>query len=111
MALGVVPRVSGAYSIKPSLKTPVTHGIQTTILAATVEVTDIGVAEAIEAALGDARFVLLVSPAEQERTVKLARAHNFPGPVYAGPRTEATETGRSARSHSRRSRMTPILRL
>ena len=52
MALGVVPRVSGAYSIKPSLETLVTHDIQATILAATVEVTDSGVAEAIEAALG-----------------------------------------------------------
>ena len=66
-------------------------GIQTTILAATVEVTDIGVAEGIEAALGDARYALLVSPADHERTVKLARTHNFPGPVYAGPRTEAPE--------------------
>ena len=44
------------------------------ILAATVEVTDIGVAESIEAALGDARFALWVSPADHERTIKLARA-------------------------------------
>ena len=106
-----VPRGSGAYSIKPSLETLVTHDIQATILAATVEVTDIGVAEAIEAALGDARFALLVSPADHERTVKLARAHNFPGAVYAGPRMEATETGRSPRSQSRRSSMAPSLRL
>ena len=103
--------MSGAYSIKPSLETLVTHDIQATILAATVEVADSGVAGAIEAALGEARFALLVSPADHERTVKLARAHNFPGAVYSGPRMEATETGRSARSHSRRSRMTPILRL
>src|SRR5260370_6989921 len=53
--------------------------------------TDTGLAESIEAALGDARYALLVSPADHERTVKLARAHNFPGPVYAGPRTEAPE--------------------
>jgi chromosome segregation protein len=74
-----------------TLETLATHGIPTTILAATVEVTDIGIAESIEAALGDARFALLVSPADHERTVKLARAHDFPGPVYAGPRTAGTE--------------------
>jgi hypothetical protein len=101
--------VSGAYSIKPSLETLATHGIQTTIFAATVEVTDIGVAESTEAALGNAWFALLVSPADHERTVKLARAHNFLGPVYARPRTEATETGRSRRSYSRRSSMAPVL--
>ena len=78
-------------TVARTLETLATHGIQTTILAATVEVTDIGVAESIEAALGDARFALWVSPADHERTIKLARAHNFPGPVYAGPRTEATE--------------------
>lgn len=78
-------------TVARTLETLAAHGIQTTILAATVEVTDIGVAESIEAALGDARFALLVLPADHERTVKLARTHNFPGPVYAGPRTEATE--------------------
>jgi DNA repair exonuclease SbcCD ATPase subunit len=74
-----------------TLDTLAAHGIQATILAATVEMTDTGLAESIEAALGDARYALLVSPADHERTVKLARAHNFPGPVYAGPRTEAPE--------------------
>lgn len=78
-------------TVTRTLDTLAAHGIQTTILAATVEVTDVGVAESIEAALGDARYALLVSPADHERTIKLARAHNFPGPVYAGPRTEATE--------------------
>ena len=78
-------------AVARTIETLTANGIQTTILAATVEVTDIGVAESIEAALGDARYALLVSPADHERTVKLARTHNFPGPVYAGPRTEATE--------------------
>jgi chromosome segregation ATPase len=67
------------------------HGVPATILAATVEVTDVGLAESVEAALGDARYALLVSPPDHERSVKLAQAHGFPGPVYAGPRTEAPE--------------------
>lgn len=78
-------------AVARTLETLAAHGIQTTILAATVDVTDTGLAESVEAALGDARYALLVSPNDHERAVKLARDHNFPGPVYAGPRTEAPE--------------------
>ena len=66
-------------------------GIRATILAATVEVSDEPLAEAAEAALGDARYALLVSPADHDRAVKLARDHDFPGPVHAGPRMQAAE--------------------
>lgn len=66
------------------------HGVETTILAATVEVADPELAESVEAALGDARYALLVAPPDLEAAVKLARANDFPGPVHAGPRLESS---------------------
>ena len=62
------------------------RGLEAVILAATVDVADAEVAESLEAALGNARYALLVSPADHDLAVGVARAHAFPGPVYAGPR-------------------------
>lgn len=50
-----------------------------------------GRGEALEAALGDARFALLVGPGQEEEVLSLARSHDFPGPIYGGARTDRPE--------------------
>lgn len=50
-----------------------------------------GRGEALEAALGDARYALLVGPGQEEEVLSLARSHGFPGPVYGGERTQGPE--------------------
>jgi hypothetical protein len=47
-------------------------------------VRDADLAEAAEAALGDARYALLVESADEESVLAVARRHRFPGPVYSG---------------------------
>ncbi len=66
-------------------------GIGATLLAATVDVADVERGEASEAALGEARFSLLVPARDEATAIDVARAHQFPGPVYAGERTTAQE--------------------
>jgi DNA repair exonuclease SbcCD ATPase subunit len=73
------------------------HGIDATVLAATVEVADVALAESLEAALGDARYALLVAPVDHDRAIKLARTHDFPGPIHDGPTLDAP--GRSGSLH------------
>ncbi|HEX3529947.1 MAG TPA: ATP-binding protein [Thermoanaerobaculia bacterium] len=68
------------------------QGIESTLLAALVEVTDPDRGEAAEAALGDARWTLLVPEAAEPVTLEVARRHNFPGPVYTGYRLGGAET-------------------
>lgn len=69
-------------------------GIQAKLLAATVEVTDVEHAEAVESALGPARYSVVVEPADESRAVELARGLKFPGPVYHGERlVEAVHAG------------------
>lgn len=67
------------------------HGIDTTVLAATIEVADVDLAESVEAALGDARYALLVAPSDLTAAIKIARDNDFPGPVHAGLRIETPE--------------------
>jgi chromosome segregation protein len=67
------------------------RGIGATLLAATVDVADPARGEAIEAALGEARFALLVEGSAEEEAITAARRHAFPGPVYAGARISQTE--------------------
>jgi chromosome segregation protein len=62
------------------------EGIACALLASTAEVVDPALGEAVEAALGDARFALLVEESVEQRALAAARRHGFPGPVYAGPR-------------------------
>lgn len=62
------------------------QGIEPTLLAAAAEVAAPELGAAVEAALGDARFALLVDPAEEAQALAVARDQGFPGPVYAGPR-------------------------
>src|SRR4029079_5349800 len=51
------------------------RGIDAALLAATVEVADPARGEAIEAALGDARFALLVADTAEEEALAAARRH------------------------------------
>ena len=67
------------------------QGIGCDLLAAKAEVADPGLGEAVEAALGDARFSLLVEAGARDAALAAARRHGFPGPVYAGPRLEHAE--------------------
>ncbi|HYX25679.1 MAG TPA: AAA family ATPase, partial [Thermoanaerobaculia bacterium] len=63
------------------------RGVGAALLAATAEVVDAARGEAVEAALGDSRFALLVEEYAEAEALAAARRHAFPGPVYAGPRT------------------------
>ncbi len=56
------------------------------ITARLVEVKDDGLGASVEASLDDARFGLVVAENEIEDTVRIARHHGFPGPIYSGPR-------------------------
>jgi chromosome segregation protein len=66
------------------------RGIAAELLAAAVEAPGPDGA-AVEAALGDARFALLVDEAVARAAFEAAAAHGFPGPVFAGERTGAAE--------------------
>jgi DNA repair exonuclease SbcCD ATPase subunit len=62
------------------------EGIEAVLLATLLRPTDRSLAEAVEAALGDARYGLLVSEEQAARATEVARTHDFPGPVTSGPR-------------------------
>lgn len=64
-------------------------GIEVTVLASTVEIADETLAAAVEAALGDARFALLVAPGDRDLAREVARREGAPGPVYCDERVEA----------------------
>jgi DNA repair exonuclease SbcCD ATPase subunit len=59
------------------------RGIAATLLAAAMEV-DADRSAAAEAALGDARYALSVSPEHEQEVLALAQAHGFPGPIWVG---------------------------
>src|SRR6266571_2875667 len=65
-------------------------GVQATLLATMVEVTDAERGEAVESALGPARYAVVVAPVDENHAVKLAHNLKFPGPVYSGERVEKT---------------------
>jgi chromosome segregation protein len=86
-----VERLRAGLSIHPqeverTLAALAAAGISGALLAATAEVADPALGAAVEAALGDARFALLVEPGAEETALAAARRHAFPGPVYAGSR-------------------------
>jgi chromosome segregation ATPase len=64
-------------------------GVTHKLLCSAVDTVDDSVADSVEAAIGDARFALLIAPADEERVIHVARAHRFPGPVYCGPYLDA----------------------
>ncbi len=66
--------------------------IPAVLLPAMIEVVEPRLAESVEAALGDARWALLVATEDEIRAVEVARKHGFPGPVYAGPSLLTGET-------------------
>lgn len=69
-------------------------GIKATLLCHEIASLDDSQAEAVEAALGDGRFGLLVSARDVDRTFDIGRRHDFPGPVFGGVRLgNATRVG------------------
>ncbi len=67
------------------------QAISFALLASTAEVADPSLGEAVEAALGDARFALLVEAGAETAALTAARRQGFPGPVYSGPRVDHAE--------------------
>jgi chromosome segregation protein len=68
------------------------RGIAATLLAAAVEV-EAEMSAAAEAALGDARYALSVSPEHEQEVLTLAAEHGFPGPIWAGKAIAEPEVG------------------
>ena len=66
------------------------RGIGATLLASVVEATP-GAAAAAEAALGDARYALTLSPEHKPVALALATEHAFPGPIWSGPTVSGAE--------------------
>ena len=54
------------------------------LLCTLIDEVDEGVAAAVESALGDARFALVVAREHEAPACGIAKSHEFPGPVYAG---------------------------
>jgi chromosome segregation ATPase len=67
------------------------RGLAVLLLADAVEVADPAQGEAAEAALGDARWSLVVQGDDEAAALEAARRHGFPGPVYAGARLAKPE--------------------
>jgi chromosome segregation protein len=67
------------------------RGLGALLLAAVLEVTDAAQGEAAEAALGDARWSLVVPTDAEAAVLEVARRHRFPGPVYTGERLAQPE--------------------
>jgi chromosome segregation ATPase len=81
-------------AVERMLEATCTAGIDATLFATAAEVIDPARAEAVEAALGLARYSLVVAPADEARAVELARELGFPGPIYWGERlAEETQAG------------------
>jgi energy-coupling factor transporter ATP-binding protein EcfA2 len=78
-----------AHEVLATLEALDAAQIDWSLLADLIEPRDSETAEALEAALGDARFSLLVSGADVYVAAALAREQRFPGPVYGGPREAA----------------------
>ncbi len=76
-------------SVRLTLEALGREGIESRVLAERVEVADPSLSAALEAALDDARFALVVAPQREARALEIARAHGFPGPVDASPALEA----------------------
>jgi chromosome segregation ATPase len=76
-------------SVSETVRALTNQGIECRLLADIVSVTDAVLADAAEAALGDARYALLVATKDEQRALAAARERRFPGPVYAGPKLDA----------------------
>ena len=65
------------------------RGVACGLLADFVELADPAHGAAAEAALGDARYSLLVAGGDRARALAIACTHGFPGPVFTGERCPA----------------------
>jgi DNA repair exonuclease SbcCD ATPase subunit len=63
------------------------RGVSYELLASKCEVTDEALGEAVEAALGDARYALIVADGALDAAVDIATPHRFPGPIWSGRKT------------------------
>ncbi len=70
-------------SVERAIRALASRGIPATLLASVVEASP-ETAEAAEAALGDARYALAVTPEREADAIAVAAQHGFPGPVWAG---------------------------
>jgi DNA repair exonuclease SbcCD ATPase subunit len=92
-AAGRVGRLRAGLPVYPEEVSAALAALQdATLLASTLEVADPERGEAAEAALGNARYALLVAPERQAEALAIARRCRFPGPVYAGARLGETAT-------------------
>lgn len=71
-------------SVRRTLQTLKEAGVSAVILCSTVEAVDPQVAAAAEAALGNARFGLIVDESDEKTALEIAKAHDFPGPILGG---------------------------
>lgn len=60
------------------------RGVRYVVLASKLEVADADMGQAVEAALGDSRYSLVVAPGERNRAISAASELGFPGPIYSG---------------------------
>jgi chromosome segregation protein len=69
------------------------QGIETRLLCDLIEPISTDSADTMEAAMGDARFGLIVSSDERARAESVARSNGFPGPVFSGASIEPGRHG------------------
>lgn len=74
-----------------------TAQIEATMLCREISSVSETVAAALESALGDARFALLVAEKDHNAVFEIASSHGFPGPVFAGDRIGKSTAAGAAR--------------
>lgn len=79
-------------SVRQTLQELEVAGIKAVVLCNTVEITDPNFASAAEAAVGDARFGLVVGKSDEKLALEIARKLRFPGPIFAGKGLDAPGT-------------------
>jgi len=92
-----IERLRAGKSVYPTAVARTTSALEAEripfqLLADLVEVAEPALGPAAEAALGDARFALLVAPTDERCVIELARANAFPGPVFVGARQPGEKT-------------------
>jgi energy-coupling factor transporter ATP-binding protein EcfA2 len=81
-------------AVTRTLEGVVAKGIPARLLADLVVSVDETVASSVEAALGDARYALLIPTDGLQIALQIAREHGFPGPVYSSEVTvDAKQAG------------------
>lgn len=80
--------------VEATLKALAEVGVRATLTASTVELTEPKAGDAVEAALGDSRYALIVRESDANGALRIAREHRFPGPICSGePNAGKTSAG------------------